>query len=279
MVDDDVDDPNGAFNLSPVQQMFLGQPKLPTQFHSSIYPRILEDVEISLVTSAIEGIVRRHSMLRARFTWGENGWQQNIVKDVPNPYSFEVHDIEDETRIREVVAAMHGLLDIVDGPVFATDIFNTNSGAKRLILVAHHLVVNLVYWQTILWPWSTAALQTAPESKPFPVFVMVWATGATMSEAKAAWSPPSRHPTSRPGLLGTIPSRCTRRAFRARYPTNRHSYASLHQRRTRQACRRLRRRCRLLIQSNLHRSDSAKFPLRKRGAVKHGTKTSTYQER
>jgi len=150
MVDDDVDDPNGAFNLSPVQQMFLGQPKLPTQFHSSIYPRILEDVEISLVTSAIEGIVRRHSMLRARFTWGENGWQQNIVNDVPNPYSFEVHDIEDETRIREVVAAMHGLLDIVDGPVFATDIFNTNSGAKRLILVAHHLVVNLVYWQTIL---------------------------------------------------------------------------------------------------------------------------------
>ncbi len=83
MVDDDVEDPNGAFNLSPVQQMFLGQPKLPTQFHLSIHPRMLENVDTSLVTSAIEGIVRRHSMLRARFTWGENGWQQTIVRMYP----------------------------------------------------------------------------------------------------------------------------------------------------------------------------------------------------
>lgn len=89
-------------------------------------------------------------MLRARFSQGVNGWRQSISGHMTRSYSFNAHEIEDKNRIREVVSATHGMINIVHGPVFAADIFNAKSSAKTLFLVAHHLVVDLVSWQNIL---------------------------------------------------------------------------------------------------------------------------------
>lgn len=140
-----------TFNLSPIQQFYFDQPRLPTRFHSSVCLRFLENMDTSSVASAIERVAERHSQLRARFRKTAEGWQQSLVNDVPGSYSFEVREINDEARIEKLAAARQGELDVCKGPVFAATVFDVQSeGPKFLFLVAHHLVVDLVSWRIIL---------------------------------------------------------------------------------------------------------------------------------
>lgn len=158
------------FILSPIQQFYFDQPRLPTRFHSSVYVRFLEDTDTSSIASAIERVAGRHSQLRARFRKTAEGWQQSTVKYVPGSYSFKVHEIDDEARAGKLVAARRGELDIFEGPIFAATVFNVQPGGKKLLsLMAHHLIVDLVSWRIILHDLELL-LSSRPLSgeSPFP---------------------------------------------------------------------------------------------------------------
>ncbi|CAD6579016.1 MAG: hypothetical protein ASARMPRED_008926 [Alectoria sarmentosa] len=146
-----LEEQDAPFLLSPIQQFYFDQPRLPTRFHSSVYLQILKDTDSSSIASAIERVAGRHSQLRARFKKTAEGWQQSIVKYVPGSYSFKVHEIDDEARTGKLVAARQGELDILEGPIFAATLFNVQPGGKKLLsLMAHHLIVDLVSWRIIL---------------------------------------------------------------------------------------------------------------------------------
>lgn len=85
--------------------------------------------------------------MRARYRKTAEEWQQSILRDVPHSYSFEVHEMDEEARIRNLAAARHGELDICKSPVFTAAVFDLHSGEQKLLLlllVAHHLVVDLM---------------------------------------------------------------------------------------------------------------------------------------
>ncbi|MCJ1454475.1 hypothetical protein MMC28_004828 [Mycoblastus sanguinarius] len=163
-------DPDVPFRLSPVQQLYFTQPRLPNRFHSSVYLRFVNDVDASTAALAIKEIVLRHSMLRARFRQGAKGWEQSIVRDIPGSYSFQAHALADESQIRKVAATRHGELSIDKGPVFAADIFNIKSSATQMLfMVAHHLVVDLVSWQIIIHDLEVLLRSRhLPNKRPFP---------------------------------------------------------------------------------------------------------------
>ena len=142
-----------VFDLSPIQQLYFD---LPNQgqghFNQSFSLRITRPTPEEDVRKAIEAVVKRHSMLRARFhqSGPDNKWQQRVTKEVAPSYRFRTHDICTQDEATPAIADSQTCLDPRNGPMFAADLFDVNGNDQLLFMVAHHLVVDLVSWRVIL---------------------------------------------------------------------------------------------------------------------------------
>jgi len=142
-----------AFNLSPIQQLYF---QLPNQGHShfnqSFFLRITRKLQEEDLRKAIETIITRHSMLRARFSQSntDKTWQQRVTEDIPSSYRFRTHEIDEQDEATPAIADSQTCLDATNGPLFAADLFNVNVSDQLVFMVGHHLVIDLVSWRVIL---------------------------------------------------------------------------------------------------------------------------------
>ncbi|ODA76456.1 hypothetical protein RJ55_07725 [Drechmeria coniospora] len=91
-------------------------------------------------------------MLRARFRQSTAGvWTQVVSSQIAGSYRFRTHDVDTPEDARNISRIAQGHFDIQHGPVFSADFFNVTPGSQQLLfLAAHHLVVDLVSWRTII---------------------------------------------------------------------------------------------------------------------------------
>ena len=152
---DEEEEVERAFDLSPIQYLWF---KLPNQgslksshFNQSFFLRIIRNTQECEFRQAIETLISRHSMLRARFSQTTEGiWQQRVTKEVVKSYRFRSHEIESQDQATAAIADSQATLDPTNGPLFAVDLFNLKRGDQLVFLVGHHLVIDLVSWRTIL---------------------------------------------------------------------------------------------------------------------------------
>lgn len=153
--EEDFDTP---FELSPIQQLYFN--KVVPQgmagatrghhFHQSFLIRFTQGVGSNQVSQAVQLIVARHSMLRARFHQDHSGkWTQLVPRDTGS-FHFQEQEVASRGELVTMAQVSRSSLNIVDGPVFAATMFNTHENQQYLFLVAHHLVVDLVSWRIIL---------------------------------------------------------------------------------------------------------------------------------
>lgn len=146
------------FDLSPIQQWFFGQspPDLVNMkshyCNQSFYVRVARPISTDTLRSAIDTVVDKHSMLRARFARVEGKWMQRVVQPGQGLYHFESSQQDSMADIECLAAKRQQELDIENGPVFSADVCITTApiSDQYLILIAHHLVVDLVSWRIIL---------------------------------------------------------------------------------------------------------------------------------
>ena len=142
------------FPLSPIQSLFfssIGGDKGDAQFNQSYLLEVKNTVQTQDVRDALEAIIRKHSMLRARFTKDSiEGWQQRITQDVTSSYYFSAHDILNKDLIVPEIAKSQAGMDIENGPLVAANLFNIQDSKQGLFLTIHHLVVDAVSWLVIL---------------------------------------------------------------------------------------------------------------------------------
>jgi non-ribosomal peptide synthase protein (TIGR01720 family) len=142
-----------SFDLSPIQQLFF---KLPGQgrghFNQSFFLRVTRRIQKKDLRQAIETIVARHSMLRSRFSLSgtDNKWQQRITPDVGPSYRLKAYTVASRDETTTAISTTQVSLDIVNGPVFAADLFDVEGDDQLLFMIAHHLVIDLVSWRVIL---------------------------------------------------------------------------------------------------------------------------------
>jgi len=163
-----------AFNLSPIQHLYF---QLPNQGHShfnqSFFLRITSKLQEEDLRRAIETIITRHSMLRARFTQTatDKTWQQRVTQDIPSSYRFRTHEIDEQDEATPAIADSQTCLDATTGPLFAADLFNVNASDQLLFMVGHHLVIDLVSWRVILEDLEELLkdpMAALTETKPLP---------------------------------------------------------------------------------------------------------------
>ncbi|PYH90319.1 nonribosomal peptide synthase Pes1 [Aspergillus ellipticus CBS 707.79] len=145
-----VDEP---FDLSPIQKLhFMVRNEGQGYFNQSILTHLNQHIDEHDIKRAIETIVSRHSMLRARLVESgvEGRLQQRITQDVAGSYRWQTHDNHSQSEIDRAVSNSQSCIDAFVGPILAVDIFYDKENARMLSLVAHHLVVDIVSWRIIL---------------------------------------------------------------------------------------------------------------------------------
>lgn len=143
-----------AFSLSPIQKLYIqsavGHNGL-SRFNQSITVRLTVGVKLDRLQDAIRAIVCRHGMLRARFEKSPEGvWQQRITKGIESSYRFRTHMIESSRGIKHKTSETQRSLDIVNGPILGTDVFDIAGEGQVLFLVACHLCIDMVSWRMVL---------------------------------------------------------------------------------------------------------------------------------
>ena len=145
---------NKAFGLSPIQRWFFDQ--APREEHinkrhhynQGFYVKMSRFVSPKRLSIAIRKIVQHHPMLHVRFTRSESGWTQSAPRVEDIVYNFSSADAQSLSEISSNAIELHRSLNFEQGPVFATALYYlTTENVQYLILVAHHLMVNLVSWR------------------------------------------------------------------------------------------------------------------------------------
>lgn len=162
---DDMEAIDEAWGLSPVQRLFFSlHPDGLNHFNQSFLLEFTESFTKDEVQRACTSLVLRHAMLRARFKRYLDSWEQFIVRNGPGAFSFSAHNVS-HAEMNVLAEARQGSLDIISGPVFTVDYFNTGDSQVFILLTGHHLVVDLVSWR-ILWRELEELLRGAPSLPP-----------------------------------------------------------------------------------------------------------------
>ncbi len=169
---------NRVYDLSPIQRLFFHLEPMPHRpFDQSFLLRVRSAMPLALFRLALETVVSRHPMLRARFIKDltQNSWQQYISDDIAG--SFNLHHAKGQEATEKLKASTivqcRERLNIEKGPLLACTLFEDGPGQQSFFICVHHLVVDLFSWRIILRDLEellTTGTVSAPPSMNFPAW-------------------------------------------------------------------------------------------------------------
>jgi non-ribosomal peptide synthase protein (TIGR01720 family) len=145
-----------AFRLSPIQEWFFESAvRNPHHFNQSVFLEV-GNPSLSTLADGVALLVSRHQMLSARFGREGDAWRQYVSPSGESQHysCIDLSLVNDDNRrdlIESLTAAIQGGLHLERGPVFRAVFFDLGPArSARLLLVAHHLVVDAASWATLL---------------------------------------------------------------------------------------------------------------------------------
>jgi amino acid adenylation domain-containing protein/non-ribosomal peptide synthase protein (TIGR01720 family) len=151
----EIQDASGSVPLTPVQRRFFALNDLdPHHYNQAIMLTLPVSVKPEILEQSLKAVVRLHDQLRARFHWKNDEWHQSIAAFDNGPV-IQTIDLSGEPDLTEAVeqqaAAWQTRFDIERGPLFRAVFFQTRElRPPRLLLLAHHLIVDGVTWRILL---------------------------------------------------------------------------------------------------------------------------------
>ncbi len=158
----------GPAPLTPIQHWFFEQ-QLPAPHHWNM-ALMLEagrPIDPALLERAVGELLVHHDALRLRFVPDATGWQQaHGAVDGPTP--FERVDLsgtpvaEQRAALEELAASFQVSLNLEQGPVLRVVWFDLGAAQPgRILIIAHHLVIDGVSWRILLEDLQAAYQQLA----------------------------------------------------------------------------------------------------------------------
>lgn len=166
---------DAPFGLSPIQRLFFKTTHEGlNHYNQSFFLRFQREVSVQKVKSAVQAVVQRHSMLRARFFLCNDQWTQKITSDTEGSYRFTARQIHGFTDVEKCILDSQQCLDINAGPLMAVDLFDVSNNGLYIFLVAHHLVIDLVSWRIILSDLEELINGDHLSTAPTPLSFQTW---------------------------------------------------------------------------------------------------------
>ncbi|MCI0399626.1 MAG: amino acid adenylation domain-containing protein [Chloroflexi bacterium] len=148
---------SGPVPLTPIQHWFFAQ-ELPEPHHWNMAMMLAvgQAVEPSLLERAVRQALAHHDAFRLRFRHTPAGWQQEYVAPTPEiPFSWKnlsaLPQGEQEQAIQTAAEQLQASLDLAQGPLAQVAYFDLGRQRPgRLLIIAHHLVIDGVSWRILL---------------------------------------------------------------------------------------------------------------------------------
>lgn len=161
-----VPDAVGEAPLSPIQHWFLEAiPEHRDWWNQSYVLDAGHALDAAQWRRLIGVLVERHSALRLRLARRDGRWRQEFqAPDDAVPFRSVVVDDRDpaqrSVRIAEEGEREHQSLRLDQGRLFRCVLLESPVGWRRLLLVAHHVIVDAVSWSVILEDLATLVVQS-----------------------------------------------------------------------------------------------------------------------
>ena len=163
----------GTTELLPAQAWLLDQDLQGVHhFNQSLLLALPFGIDASLLDRSLRALMRHHDALRLRCERRGEAWQAFYAAPDDRPI-LERIDLSKFSAARRTVelesrcAAIQAGLDVTAGPVLRAALFDLGSAAgHRLLLAAHHLVVDGVSWRILFEDLSTAYAQVSAGNEP-----------------------------------------------------------------------------------------------------------------
>jgi aryl carrier-like protein len=142
---------NHTFGLTPIQELYLRrEPSGKKAFDQSFLFEVRMPISQEQIQVALDVLVQRHEMLRARFIRGDTvGWAQCICESVNSRVNVRIASCGEEVQLSTFLRESRSSLDIEHGPMMAA-LLCQYVDKQLLFLTCHHLVVDLVSWRVIV---------------------------------------------------------------------------------------------------------------------------------
>jgi len=149
----------GTVALTPIQEWFFEQQVVqPEHFNMSVMLRVTRQLEAGRLRQAVAYLLEHHDALRLRFKEEPEGWRQwqgeeEEAEEVPS-HLVDLSGVGDEElreRIEQEADGWQRSLELSRGPVLRLVYMDCGpERAGRVLVIAHHLVMDLVSWQIVL---------------------------------------------------------------------------------------------------------------------------------
>ncbi|MFL5355870.1 amino acid adenylation domain-containing protein, partial [Archangium sp.] len=147
----------GPVPLTPIQRAFLESslPK-PHHFNQSVLLETREPVDAALLERALRKLVQHHDALRMRFVQENGGWRQVNTGLERNASVLQIDlssvpEAEQAAALEAEAAKVQASFELSEGLLLRAALFHRGpQRTGRLLLVAHHLVVDTVSWRTLM---------------------------------------------------------------------------------------------------------------------------------
>jgi amino acid adenylation domain-containing protein/non-ribosomal peptide synthase protein (TIGR01720 family) len=136
--------------LLPIQHWFFEQAQPhPDYWNQAVMLQLPHRVEHEAMSRALEALLEKHPILTARFA--TSSLQKGITYQPSHETAavYSAFEAQDEESLPALVAAIQKSINLTLGPIFKLAAFNMENGTARLLLVAHHLVVDGVSWRIL----------------------------------------------------------------------------------------------------------------------------------
>ncbi|MGA2598051.1 MAG: amino acid adenylation domain-containing protein [Bryobacteraceae bacterium] len=141
---------SGSVDLTPIQRWFFDREwDDPSHFNQAVMLEAREPVSEDGLHAVVRAVVEHHDALRSCFKRVDGEWRQEILGDIAaDPVAIELTENLDE--IEERADDWQRRFDLASGLLFRAILFRTGGEADRVMLLAHHLVVDGVSWRVLL---------------------------------------------------------------------------------------------------------------------------------
>lgn len=142
--------------LTPIQHWYFARSaEQAGRFHMAVLLELSDSASSAAIERAVRFVAREHDALRLRYQCVEGTWHQSYAGDDALALVFGSERLPSEqsaqTDLAAAVERAHQGIDAERGRVFRAVLIERGAGqTRRLLLLAHHLVIDAVSWRILL---------------------------------------------------------------------------------------------------------------------------------
>jgi amino acid adenylation domain-containing protein/non-ribosomal peptide synthase protein (TIGR01720 family) len=145
---------SGSVELTPIQQWFFEQNwNEPWHFNQAVLLNCVEPLNEDGLRAAVAALVHHHDALRTRFQFDPGEWLERLQETIAHSAhdALVMEQVSGSAELEERAAHWQKQFDLTSGLLLRVVLFRMSRGeTDRVLLIAHHLVVDGVSWRILL---------------------------------------------------------------------------------------------------------------------------------